>query len=67
MSIEFRNVTFRYPHAKTPALDNVSFRIEAGELCSIVGFSGSGKTSLIALLVRLHDPREPDSYRAVLA
>ena len=58
MRIEFRNVSFKYPHQKKPALDDVSFTIEAGELCSIVGFSGSGKSSLIALLVRLHDPGE---------
>ena len=62
MRIEFRNVSFKYPHQKKPALDDVSFTIEAGELCSIVGFSGSGKSSLIALLVRLHDPGESVHY-----
>ena len=58
-----RNVCFKYPSAKKLALDNVSFIIYPGELVSIVGFSGSGKSSLIALLVRLV---EPDSGQVLI-
>ncbi len=47
--------SFSYPGAKTPALDDVSFNIEAGETISIVGAIGSGKTTLANSLPRLLD------------
>ena len=57
-TIEFRNVSFRYPGAKVWALRNVSLTLREGERLSLVGENGSGKTTLIKLLCRLYDPTE---------
>ncbi len=56
LSIEFRNVSFTYPGKTTPALNNVSFTIAAGEAVALVGRNGAGKTTTIKLLNRLYDP-----------
>ncbi|MBZ5559372.1 MAG: ABC transporter ATP-binding protein/permease [Acidobacteriia bacterium] len=53
-SIEFRDLVFSYNG--TRVLDHVSARIEAGQTVALVGVTGSGKSTLIALLARLHDP-----------
>jgi ATP-binding cassette subfamily B protein len=53
--IEFRDLTFAYG-ASAPVLDHVSARIEAGQTVAVVGRTGSGKSTLISLLARLHDP-----------
>ncbi len=55
--IVFDNVTFGY-HQDQPVLRNVSFRIAPGESVGIVGWTGSGKSTLIRLLVRLYDVSE---------
>jgi ATP-binding cassette subfamily B protein len=55
-AIEFHGVTFTYPGSERPALHGVSLRIEPGETVAIVGATGSGKSTLIALLPRLHEP-----------
>jgi ATP-binding cassette, subfamily B, multidrug efflux pump len=52
--IEFRNLTFAY--GTTPVLKQVSARIPAGTTTALVGVTGSGKSTLINLLARLHDP-----------
>jgi len=52
--IEFRNLSFSY--GDTPVLVQVSARIEAGQTAALVGPTGSGKSTLISLLARLHDP-----------
>jgi ATP-binding cassette subfamily C protein LapB len=57
-AIEFRNVTFKYPNAQTPALDGVSFRIAPGEKVGIVGRIGSGKTTIERLVMGLFEPTE---------
>ena len=57
-TIEFRNVGFRYPGKAQPALQDVSFRIENGEVLALVGHSGSGKSTIIKLLMRFYDPSE---------
>lgn len=57
-TIEFRNVSFRYPGAAVWALRNVSLTLREGERLSLVGENGSGKTTLIKLLCRLYDPIE---------
>jgi ATP-binding cassette, subfamily B, multidrug efflux pump len=54
-SIEFRDLTFAYGDAP-PVLEHVSAKIEAGQTVALVGVTGSGKSTLISLLARLHDP-----------
>lgn len=56
--IEFRNVSYEYPNTGIRALDNVSFKINAGETLAIMGKTGSGKTTIALLLARLIDPTE---------
>jgi ATP-binding cassette subfamily B protein len=54
--IEVRDLVFTYPGSDRPALDRVSLRIEPGETVAFVGATGSGKSTLISLLPRLHEP-----------
>ena len=54
-SIEFRDLTFRYPDGEFDALENVSFTIEAGENVGLVGKTGSGKTTLVDLILRTYN------------
>ncbi|QDG65986.1 ABC transporter ATP-binding protein [Pseudarthrobacter sp. NIBRBAC000502772] len=56
--VECRNVTFAYPGAETPVLSNISFTAKPGETVAIIGSTGAGKTSLLALLPRLYDIAE---------
>ena len=53
--IEFRNLTFRYPDGEFDALKNISFTIEAGENVGLVGKTGSGKTTLVDLILRTYN------------
>ena len=55
--IEFQNITFTYPSAHTPAVENVTLSIPRGQSVAVVGRNGSGKTSLLALLPRFYDPQ----------
>jgi ATP-binding cassette subfamily C protein LapB len=57
-NVEFKNVTFRYPGQKQPALNEVSIKINAGERVAIIGRIGSGKTTLERLMMGLYDPEE---------
>jgi ATP-binding cassette subfamily B protein len=54
--IEFRHLTFRYPHTDHDVLSDISFRVRPGETVAIVGPVGSGKSTLIDLLSRTYDP-----------
>ena len=54
-NIEFRNLTFRYPGADYDALSDVSFKINAGENVGIIGKTGSGKTTLVDLILRTYN------------
>lgn len=60
--IEFRNVSFQYPHQETKALDDVSFKIKAGEHIAILGRVGSGKSTLQKLILGLFQPTEGTVY-----
>ncbi len=53
--IEFKNVCFQYGQSGEPALKDLSFTIREGETVGIIGATGSGKSSLINLIPRLHD------------
>ena len=55
-SIEFRDVSFRYPSASTDAVKNFNLTIRAGQTIAIVGPNGSGKTTLVSMVPRLLDP-----------
>jgi len=57
-TVEFRNVTFRYPGAAEPALSGVSFIARPGEVTAIVGSTGSGKSTLVNLIPRFYDVEE---------
>ena len=57
-TIEFKNVSFRYPGSNRDVLKNIDLTIGAGETVVLVGLNGAGKTTLIKLLTRLYDPTE---------
>ena len=80
-SVHFDNVGFAYPGGRRAAHRGLSFTIAAGERVGIVGPSGSGKSSIVRLLLRLHDPQsgtisvggrdirdlDPDALRGMIA
>ena len=55
-SVEFDDVSFKYPGSSKETLSHVSFKVNSGETVGIVGRTGSGKSTLVSLLVRLYDP-----------
>ena len=57
-TVDFDQVTFTYPGGRRRAHQDLSFQIRAGERVGIVGASGSGKSSIVRLLLRLYDPEE---------
>lgn len=57
-TIEFADVSFRYPRAKNYVLRHINLTIKSGEHLSIVGLNGAGKTTLVKLLCRLYDVTE---------
>lgn len=58
VEIEFKNVSFTYPGSKTPALKNVSIKIQNREKLVIVGYNGAGKSTFIKLLCKFYHPTE---------
>ena len=80
-SIAFEAVDFAYPGGRGPAHRGLTFTVTAGERVGIVGPSGSGKSSIVRLLLRLHDPQggairigghaltslDPDALRGLIA
>lgn len=57
-ALEFKNVTFRYPGAEEPALNNINFTAKKGEITAIIGGTGSGKSTLMNLVPRFYDIEE---------
>lgn len=57
-TVEFKNVSFRYPHASEDELSNISFKINKDQTLAIIGATGSGKTTLISLIPRFYDATE---------
>lgn len=57
-SIEFKNVSYQYPKGEKKVLDNISFRIKAGEKIALVGVNGAGKTTLTMLMCGMLLPDE---------
>lgn len=55
-SIEFRNVSFTYPHTDIKILKNVSFTINKNQSLALVGLNGAGKSTIVKLILRLYDP-----------
>ena len=56
--VELRDVTFSYPDQQSPVIQNVSFKVEAGERVAILGHIGSGKTTIGRLLAGLYEPQD---------
>ena len=54
-TVEFRNVSFRYPHASEDELTGIDFKVNKGETLAIIGATGSSKTTLISLIPRFYD------------
>ena len=54
-TVEFRDVSFRYPGAQDDALSHISFRVGKGQTLAIIGATGSGKSTLIGLIPRFYD------------
>src|SRR5690606_25824588 len=57
-TIEFKNVSFKYPKTEQMILKNISFKVNKGEKISVVGLNGAGKTTLVKLLSRFYQPTE---------
>lgn len=60
--VEFRNVTFRYHGAENPAINNVSFTINPGQTTAIIGSTGSGKSTIVNLLMRFYEPESGEIF-----
>lgn len=56
--LEFKNVTFKYPGADVPAIENLSFKAKPGETTAIIGGTGMGKSTIVNLIPRLYDVTE---------
>lgn len=54
-TVEFKNVSFRYPHASSEQLNGINVRVEKGETLAVIGATGSGKTTLVSLIPRFFD------------
>jgi ATP-binding cassette subfamily B protein len=55
-SVVFAGVSFQYPGTRRPALKDVSFAVAPGQTLALVGASGAGKSTIVRLLLRFHDP-----------
>ncbi len=60
IEIEFKNISFAYPNTTKNILNNLNFKIKAGEKIAIVGINGAGKTTLTKLMMRFYDVTSGD-------
>jgi ATP-binding cassette subfamily B multidrug efflux pump len=61
-TVEFRNVSFRYPGAEEDVLHNVSFTAQPGQTTALIGTTGSGKSTIVSLIPRFYDVTEGAVY-----
>ncbi|MBQ2829149.1 MAG: ABC transporter ATP-binding protein [Clostridia bacterium] len=61
-TVEFKNVSFRYPDSSENTLENISFKVNKGETIAFIGATGSGKTTLISLAARFYDATEGEIF-----
>jgi ATP-binding cassette, subfamily B, multidrug efflux pump len=61
-SIEFRNVSFRYNENSKNVLENINLKVKSGETLAVIGFTGSGKSSLVNLIDRIFDCTDGDIF-----
>lgn len=54
-SLEFKNVTFKYPNGDAPVVSNISFKVTAGQTLAIIGSTGAGKTTIMNMIPRFYD------------
>ena len=57
-SLEFKNVTFKYPNGDAPVVSNISFKVNAGETLAFIGSTGAGKTTIMNMIPRFYDTTE---------
>ena len=57
-TVEFRDVSFRYPNAAGNELEHISFRVSRGQTLAVIGATGSGKSTLVSLIPRFYDATE---------
>ncbi len=57
-TVEFKNVSFRYPDGENDVVKNISFKVSKGETLAIIGATSAGKTSMVNLIPRLYDATE---------
>lgn len=62
LSLEFRNVSFRYPKTKKWILKDISFKVAKDEDIALVGKNGAGKSTIIKLILRIYDPQQGDIF-----
>ncbi len=61
-SVEFKNVSFTYPGAEKPSLNNVNLKIETKQTVAVVGKNGAGKSTFVKLLLHFYDPTEGEIF-----
>lgn len=63
-NIAFENMSFKYPKSESDVIDNLNLTIEQGKKTAFVGFSGSGKSTIVKLLLRIYDWNSGEIYLA---
>ena len=61
-TLEFKNVTFKYPNGDAPVVDDISFKVSSGQTLAIIGSTGAGKTTIMNLIPRFYDTTKGDIF-----